>query len=227
LKNFVLPESFYCLHQSRKRLNHCGWIECPYKKGDLPVTLNEMFYKVILLNELSGNIRAALRFSDPDGVLTGKSGWSFGLVQFDTQNNSLALTCLRECGVTEAEIQGIVKQNIDVKPLARKLVDNALIVRRYDEMQLSYCLNKALNFDMEHGIPVESPGGILAGADYVNQYGSQGNGAKTYYKSLGRPITAEDVLRFKLELTKWGREHPDDCKRRYNNIVKVVEASHA
>lgn len=31
-------------------------------------TLNELFYQVILLNELSGNKSAALRFSDPDGV---------------------------------------------------------------------------------------------------------------------------------------------------------------
>lgn len=31
-------------------------------------TLNELFYDVILLNELFGNVKAAFRFSDPDGV---------------------------------------------------------------------------------------------------------------------------------------------------------------
>ena len=31
-------------------------------------TLNELFYDVILLNELSGNVSGALKFSDPDGV---------------------------------------------------------------------------------------------------------------------------------------------------------------
>jgi hypothetical protein len=185
-------------------------------------SLNEMFYDIIVQNELGGNINAALRFSDPDGVLSGKSGWSFGVCQFDTQNNSQALACLKDCGFTPDEITGIVKQTIDVKPLAVKLKANAAIIEKYSTDQLSYCLNKALNFDMDFGIPVESPSGILAGADYVNQYGSQGQGAVDYYDSLKRPITALDVLNFKLAKTKYGREHPDDCKRRYNNILKVI-----
>jgi hypothetical protein len=185
-------------------------------------TLNEMFYDIEVLNELGGNLNASLRFSDPDGVLSGKSGWSFAPCQFDTQNNVQSLACLRECGFTEDEIQGIVKQTIDVKPLAIKLKAHADIIERYSTEQFSYCLNKALNFDLNYGIPVESPGGILAGADYVNQYGSQGNGARAYYWSLNRPITAHDVLMFKLTGTKYGKEHPNDCKRRYNNIMEVI-----
>jgi len=188
-------------------------------------TLNEMFYDVTLLNELSGNANVALKFSDPDGVRSGKSGWSFAVCQFDTKNNSQALVCLRECGFTKVEIQGIVDQTIDVKPFAARLREHADIIERFSTEQLSYCLNKALNFDLDFGIPVESPGGILAGADYVNQYGSQGNGARVYYKSLGREITAYDVLIFKLGNTKYGREHPEDCKRRYNNILKVIAAN--
>jgi len=185
-------------------------------------TLNEMFYDVTLLNELRGNANVALKFSDPDGVRSGKSGWSFAVCQFDTKNNSQALVCLRECGFTRVEIQGIVDQTIDVKPFAARLREHADIIERFSTEQLSYCLNKALNFDLDFGIPVESPGGILAGADYVNQYGSQGNGAKAYYKALERPVTAKDVLNFKLSNTKYGREHPDDCRRRYNNILKVI-----
>jgi hypothetical protein len=188
-------------------------------------TLNDMFYDIILLNELSGNIALALKFSDPDGARSGKSGWSFGVCQFDTQNNSTTLECLRACDFTEEEIKGIVSQTIDVKPLEAKLKAHADIIEQYSINQLSYCLNKALNFDLDYGIPVESPGGILAGADYVNQYGSQGNGARDYYRELKRPITAEDVLNFKLACTKYGREHPADCKRRYNNIIKVIKES--
>lgn len=188
------------------------------------LTLNELFRKVILLNELSGNLAFALRFSDPDGVRSGKSGWSFGVCQYDTQNNPRALDCLRECGLTPQEIDGVVKQTIDVKPLAAKLKAHADIVEKYDIMQLDYCLNKALNFDSDYGIPVVDTRAILAGADYVNQYGSQGNGAVAYYKSLGRPITALDVLNFKLTCTKYGKEHPDDCRRRYDNIIKVIGA---
>ena len=190
-------------------------------------TLNSMFREVILANELSGNVKAALRFSDPDGARSGKSGWSFGVSQFDTQNNDQSLVCLRECGFTAAEINGIVLQIVDVKPFAARLAANAAIIERYDTEQLSYCLNKALNFDSDYGIPVESPGGILASADYVNQYGSQGNGAKAYYKALARPITALDVLNFKLTQTKYGREHPEDCRRRYANLMKVVNSAKA
>jgi hypothetical protein len=188
-------------------------------------TLNEMFYRVIVLNELSGNLNAALKFSDPDGVHSGKSGWSFGVCQFDVQNNSQAIACLRECSFNETEIHGIINQTVDVKPFTARLKAHAEIIERYSTEQLSYCLNKATNFDLDFGIPVESPGGILAGADYVNQYGSQGNGAKVYYKALGRPVTAKDVLNFKLGNTKYGHEHPDDCRRRYNNILKVIAES--
>lgn len=186
-------------------------------------TLNEIFRRVILANELDNNTAAALRFSDPDGVLSGKSGWSFGISQFDTQNNDQALVCLRECGFTENEIYGVVHQTVDVKPLASKLKAGADIIARYDTQQLSHCLNKALNFDEKYGIPQSGPGAILASADYVNQYGSQGQGAVAYYKGLGRPITAEDVLNFKLTCTKYGKEHPKDCRRRYDNLMKVLK----
>lgn len=186
-------------------------------------TLNELFRLVILANELSNNLKFALRFSDPDGVRSGKSGWSFGVCQFDTQNNGQALGCLRECGFTEAEIDGIVRQSIDVKPLAARLAAHADVVAKYDELQLSHCLNKALGFDERHGIPVADTSAILAGADYVNQYGSQGQGAVAYYRALARPITAEDVLNFKLAKTKYGREHGDDCRRRYRNIIDILK----
>jgi hypothetical protein len=189
-------------------------------------TLNDMFDLVILQNELGGNMAAALEFSDPDGVLSGKSGWSFAPCQFDLSNNDTAALCLAECGFNRVQIEALKNQSMPtamVHLLEPKLKANAATVIRYSTEQLSYCLNKALNFDTDEGIPVESPGGILASADYVNQYGSQGNGARDYYRSLGRPITAEDVLAFKLEHTKYGREHPADCRRRYDNIIKVVK----
>jgi hypothetical protein len=184
-------------------------------------SLNEMFYDIIVLNELGGDLSLSLKFSDPDGARTGKSGWSFGPCQFDTQNNSQALACLRECGFTEAEITGIVNQTIDIHPMNAKLAQCGEIVEKYSTAQLSYCLQKALNFDTDFGIPIESPDGILAGADYVNQYGSQGNGAKAYYQSLGRPVTAQDVLDFRLT-TLYGRNHPADCKRRIANVLTIV-----
>ena len=186
-------------------------------------TLNALFREVILANELSNNISFALRFSDPDGVRSGKSGWSFGVCQFDTKNNDQALRCLRECGFTDDEIRGIVHQTIDVKPFAARLKASADIIARYDEQQLSYCLNKALNFADQRLFMFRSPDGILAAADYINQYGSMGDGSAAFYRKLKRDATAEDVLEFKLKQTKYGKEHPADCHRRYTNIKKVLK----
>jgi len=186
-------------------------------------TLNELFRELILANELSNNIKAALRFSDPDGVLSGKSGWSFGVCQYDIQNNDNAILCLKECGFTDSEITELKNQTVkNMTFMNAQLAQHPDVIAKWDELQLSHCLQKALDFVTVHGIPVESPGGILAGADYVNQYGSQGNGAKLYYRALGRPVTAKDVLNFKLTNTKYGREHPKDCQRRYDNLIKIL-----
>lgn len=121
-------------------------------------TLNELFREVILQNEVSGNMNAVLRFSDPDGP-SGRSGWSFGICQFDTRHNDAALACLRECGFSESEIAGVVAQNVNVKPLAAKLKSE--IVARYDEAQLSRCLYSAMNTATGKGVMVSDTGAIL------------------------------------------------------------------
>lgn len=185
-------------------------------------TLNSLFHKLILANELDNNLATALRFSDPDGKLSGKSGWSFGVCQYDTQNNDSALQCLKECGFSVPEIKGIVEQTVDIKPFSARLQEHADIVEKWDTLQLSYCLNKALNFQTEHGLVMADNAAILACADYINQYGSQGSGMLAWFKKLGRPIVAEDVLSFKLNYTKYGKEHPADCRRRYANLVKLM-----
>lgn len=186
-------------------------------------TVNEIFREIILANELENNLDFALRFSDPDGVWSGKSGWSFGVCQFDTKNNDQALACLRECGFTPEEIEGIVKQTIDVKPLASKLRDHADIVARYDAEQLSYCIVKAQRFADHYCIPVQDTTTLLALADTINQYGSLGDGSAAFLRKLQRPVTARDVLNMKLtwkySRTERGRA---DTKRRYDNILKVI-----
>lgn len=184
-------------------------------------TMNQLFRKVILLNELSGNEKAALRFSDPDGP-SGRSGWSFGICQFDTQHNEQALECLRECGFSKSEITGIVNQDVNVKQLAPKL--KADIVARYDEAQLSRCLYSAVNTTTSNGIMAVTTGPILALADYVNQYGSIGPSFIEYLnkRDVGRELTIQDIQEWKLT-TKYGREHTGDCIRRYLNIFKVLK----
>lgn len=187
-------------------------------------TLNELFRHVILLNELEGNEKAALRFSDPDGK-PGRSGWSFGICQFDTRHNDAALACLKECGFSQDEIHGVVDQTIDVRPLSTRLALNADIIARYDEAQLSRCLYSAMNTATSKGIMVTNTGAILCLADYVNQYGSIGNQFVDYLNEadLDGDVSAAEIQEWKLKHTKYGREHPKDCLRRYNNIMKVLK----
>lgn len=187
-------------------------------------TINELFYLVILQNELSGNKAAALRFSDPDGA-SGRSGWSFGLCQFDTRHNGEAINCLVDCGFTDGEIRKIVEQTIDVRPFSARLIAHADVIAEYDQRQLSYCLNKAIEFNLANNIIMVETAALLCVADYVNQYGSEGAGIAAYFNEIDtkRPVIAADVQHFKLEHTKYGREHRADCERRYNNILRVLE----
>lgn len=188
--------------------------------------LVERFEQVILLNELEGSIAHAYKLSDPDGVHSGKSGWSFGRSQFDTRNNPLALKCLRECGLDETVIKGIVNQSIDVTPFNARLRAAYAIIDKYDAIQFKACICKAQALAKKHGIEFASDAALIAVADYDNQYYlsdvDKPGYLVHYLKGLGRPATAKDVLDFKLEHTKYGREKPGDCKRRYNNIIKIM-----
>jgi hypothetical protein len=190
-------------------------------------TLNELFRLVILANELGNNEKEALRFSDPDGVRSGKSGWSFGVCQFDTRNNSEALKCLADCGLTQDEIHGIVDQTIDVKPLALNLISHKDIVSRYDEAQLSHCINSAVNFCESYKLPVTDTAALLMLADTINQYGSIGSGTAKYLSGLKRPVEAHDILTYKLTW-KYATDSIrgyQDTERRYKNLIKVVQTN--
>ena len=185
-------------------------------------TLNEMLDAAILNNELSGILAAAYRFSHAKG---GKSGWSFGRCQFDVKNNHNALIVLSKLGFTMAEIQSIVNETVDPRQWNDRLASGSAIIDEADTNQLTYCLDQGLNFATSYGVPVENPSGIIGIADYANQYGAPGDGSAAYYKSLGRPITAEDVLQFKLEHTAYGQENPEDCRRRYDGVMAAINAA--
>ena len=186
-----------------------------------------LFVKLIVANELSNNLAYAYKFSDPDGVKSGKSGWSFGRSQFDTQNNPLALKCLRECGFDETVIKGIVNQTIQVGPFNAKLRAASEIIDRYDSVQFRACVVKAQALTKKHGIELEGEMALLAIADYDNQYYLSDRDKPGYLvhylKRLGRPVIARDVLTFKLLHTAYGEKAPDDCKRRYNNLVDLMK----
>ena len=190
------------------------------------MSLLETFRKIIIANELGGDLTEALKFSDPDGVGSGKSGWSFGVCQFDLRNNSRAASCLRECGFTPGEIDGLINQTVDVRPFEPRLQAAADIVSRYDGLQLKACIERAHYLLDRFTITPADNAALLAVADYDNQFGlSAITGPKYllgYLKDAPQPFTAEDVLTFKLIGTKFGRENPADCKRRFANIIKIA-----
>lgn len=184
----------------------------------------ELLRQILLLNELEGNQRAAYRFSDPDGVKTGKSGWSFGESQFDTQNNPIALECLKQCGFTLEQIDGIVKQTVDIKPFNDVLKQHAEIIDRYDRVQRVDCLRRVKSIAVAKGFTYFDYKALLTAADYDNQFHMSPKmkpGYLCYHLAkLGRPATAKDIVKFKLT-TKWGKKRSDDVERRAANIDKV------
>ena len=55
--------------------------------------------------------------------------------------------------------------------------------------------------------------------DYHNQFNLSKNGKLHNWLKERKFITSKSILDFKLKQTKWGKEHPQDVIRRYNNIV--------
>jgi len=183
----------------------------------------ELYRKIIFANELDNSISHVYKFSDPDGIRTGKSGWSFGMSQFDINNNPQAIICLRECDFTTDEIGRLKSQTLqDMKPMNTKLLANCTIVDRFDDQQFGECLQIPAELCKRSGIELTDPG-HLALADYHNQfYMSRGGKMHTHLQTLGRPVTAEDIYQFKLALP-WGQKRPDDVKRRHNNIIRLIK----
>lgn len=187
------------------------------------------FRKIIFANELDNNLAFITKFSDPDGVRSGKSGWSFGVSQFDLQNNPTAAACLRACKFSEDEIQGLIAQTIDARALEPKLKAAAATIEQFDQVQLAGCVTRAQRILSKRMIVPAGDAALLAVADYANQYHLSDifkPGYLIHYLfKLVRPFTAKDVLQFKLVATKYGRAHPGDCLRRYDNLVRIMEAA--
>jgi hypothetical protein len=184
--------------------------------------LYDIFRRVILANELEDNPALAYRFSDPDGTCSGKSGWSFGICQFDINNNPNAILCLRECGFTTDEIQGLKNQTICLDSLEAKLQAAHAIVDKWDQDQLMECLDHPSAMCEESGIVFDFDEAKIHLADYHNQfYMSRGGKMHRYLLALKHKITPLDVYTFKRKYTMWGKNHEADVNRRYHNIVRI------
>ncbi len=184
----------------------------------------KLFRKIILLNELGGKEHLAYRFSDPDGEHTGKSGWSFGVCQFDIANNNIAILCLKECGFSDVEISLLKKQQIpDMTGMNNRLLANKQIIDKWDTRQIDDCLSRVGSMAKLAPFSFLDEKAFLMAADYHNQfYISKGGQFFTWAKRFIAPISDYDILKYKLNQT-WGLKRPDDVKRRYANILKVMQ----
>lgn len=185
--------------------------------------IRKILAQAFLENELSGNLASAYKFSDPDGVHNGKSGWSFGRCQFDLQNNPLAAKCLADAGFAPEEIAGLIKQEIGavtMTALSKRLQtpEVAAIIDIYDNRQLDGVIAHTGSVLADAGLGVADDEAFVHLADYHNQFGlNYGGKCVAYMQRLGHAITAADVCDYKLS-TLWGKKRPDDVARRWNNI---------
>ena len=186
--------------------------------------ITEQAMAAIVMNEVGGDMSLVYKFSDPDGERNGKSGWSFGRVQFDTQNNFDALHCLEECGFTIHEVVKVIKQEVDISYLNAKLKDRSATVDRFDTVHVNKSVHHCERLVDGYAIKLASEGVMVHIVDYHNQfYMSPGGKLHKWLQAQGRPITAEMMLNFKLEETHWGQIRSDDVQRRWRNIEKVLE----
>ena len=177
---------------------------------------------ILTLNEIGHDHSLAYRFSDPDGLQTGKSGFSFGRVQFDIKNNKQAILHLRACGFTEEDVVRLLEQSGPIDDLNAKLLAASDMVDRFDLEHTRESVEHCMDLLAADDILVASEETILHIVDYHNQF-YMSPGGKIHrrlreLKQKNMAIAPGHVLDFKLNNTKWGRERPDDVRRRFKNI---------
>lgn len=184
--------------------------------------LTKLLTAALFLNELDNNAAFLFRFSDADGVRTGKSGYSFGLCQFDIMNNIRAVRCLKECGFSEAELLRLRQQLGPIEDLNAKLLQQKAVVNQWDAVEISHTVRWVDKICTKAGIIFQDDAAFIHACDYHNQYDMKANGkAVQYLKALKRLVISEDILNYKLT-TIWGKKRPDDVHRRFDNIVKIM-----
>ena len=186
------------------------------------------FSKALLANEIGGHMSLIYRFSDADGIHSGKSGYSFGISQFDINNNPAAVLALREMNFTTDEIAALKAQTADMDKMNAKLLYHKDVVDRWDRKQLVECLEWPLLLCHEINVLFSGEETLVHIADYHNQfYMSRGGKMYRWLKSVDDLITPEMIRDFKYTLP-WGIKQQarprdkDDVWRRYYNIVKIM-----
>jgi len=196
------------------------------------IELAKFMLEVLTRNEIGSDRSKAYCFSDPDGVESGKSGYSFGRVQFDIENNWTAIDCLRACGFRPKDLDRLFEQKGPISDLNIKLEGKSYVVDRFDMLHTVESVEHCKRLIEDSDIKLSSVETFLHIVDYHSQlYMSEGGKLHRHLKSL--MITArwevdpKNILNFKLNHTKWGRERPDDVRRRFKNIEAFCETNDA
>jgi hypothetical protein len=188
-------------------------------KNQCGYTITELCKQAIIQNEVGGDLSLAYKFSDPDGVRSGKSGYSFGVSQFDIENNWDGILCLKDCGFRPKDMDRLFEQRGDISDLDKKLKKNALVVDLYDKDHLYrsiqhvsiYCGTEMSDETFVHLV------------DYHNQFYITPNGKMhRFLKSLDHRPTPVDIFEFKKTL-RWYEVNPADVVRRFETIRDLFE----
>ena len=172
----------------------------------------EKIMQVIALNEISGNENVICKFSYAGGI----SGYSFGRSQFDIKHNSKAREFLKEkCSFTAGDIDRLLKLDKNINDLNEKLKKHRKEIDELDKEHIKEMVNYVASLG---GLSeFENEKTFVHLVDYHNQFNLSRNGLMHNFIKSKKILTSQDILNFKLGL-KWGREQPQDVKRRYLNI---------
>ena len=173
----------------------------------------EKVMDVIALNEISGNEIVICKFS----YAGGKSGYSFGRSQFDVTHNIKARNFLKNiCGFTGQDIGKLLNLDKDIGYLNERLKLFRTHIDKLDKEHINQMVDYMASLDE---LPqFENEKTFVHLVDYHNQFNLSKGGKMHRFIKSKKIITSQDILKFKLKETKWGREQPRDVKRRYNNI---------
>lgn len=192
---------------------------CKMKIKDIAAKIEpEKVMDIIARNEIDGLLNIAYRFSKAGG----KSGYSFGRSQFDVSNNPSVSQFLRnKCGFTAEDINTLLRLEKDVTGLNNKLREHKKEIDDYDLQHIKNMIKYVGGILSD--LDVENEETFVHLVDYHNQFNLSKNGKMHRYLQTLKFATSENVLNFKLNQTKWGKEHPHDVKRRYNNIKNYYQ----
>lgn len=175
----------------------------------------EKIMQVIALNEISGDEKMICKFSFAGGI----SGYSFGRSQFDVTHNQAARIFLeKNCNFRKIDIDRLLKMDKFIADLNFRLGKYRKEIDELDKKHIEEMIKHVASLEKLPEVKDEKT--FVHLVDYHNQFNMSKNGKFYLWLKEKTFITPEDVLVFKLKHTKWGTEHPEDVKRRWNNIER-------